>query len=94
MPVFGPERADEVVRALRAGGLAAIPTDTVYGVAAMPDDAAAVRALAALKGRPGEHTAVDQAFPLHFCILQSNQKLDSGNVWERGYLHRKLELGL
>ena len=54
MPVLGPERADEVVRALRAGGLAAIPTDTVYGVAAMPGDAGAVRALAALKGRPGE----------------------------------------
>ena len=39
-------------------------------------------------------TAVDQVFPLHFCVLQSNQKLDSGNAWERGYLHRKLELGL
>jgi tRNA threonylcarbamoyl adenosine modification protein (Sua5/YciO/YrdC/YwlC family) len=51
VPVLRPERIDEIVRALRAGEVVAIPTDTVYGLAAMPDDAAAVRALAALKGR-------------------------------------------
>ena len=51
MPIVGPGRVDEVVRALRGGEVAAIPTDTVYGLAALPDDAAAVGALAALKGR-------------------------------------------
>ena len=25
-----------------------------------------------------------QAFPFHFCILQSHQKLDGGKVWEQG----------
>ena len=51
MPIVGPGRVDEVVRALRGGAVAAIPTDTVYGLAALPDDAAAVAALATLKGR-------------------------------------------
>ena len=51
VPIVGPGRVEEVVRALRGGAVAAIPTDTVYGLAALPDDAAAVAALAALKGR-------------------------------------------
>ena len=32
-------QADEAVRILRNGGVAAIPTDTVYGLAAAYDDA-------------------------------------------------------
>ena len=45
--------------AIRAGGLAVIPTDTVYGLVCTPYDAAAVRALAALKGRtPDQPTAL------------------------------------
>jgi len=55
VPIVGPERLDEVVRALLAGEVVAIPTDTVYGLAALPEDAAAVAALAALKGRSGQH---------------------------------------
>jgi len=55
MPVVGPEATDEVVRALRAGAVVAIPTDTVYGIVARADDAAAVRRLAEMKGRdPGK----------------------------------------
>ena len=45
--------------ALRAGGLVAFPTDTVYGVGALLGDAAAVRRLYALKGRaPGKPVAI------------------------------------
>ena len=40
--------------ALRAGGLAVVPTDTVYGLAAALDSEAGVAALYALKGRPHE----------------------------------------
>jgi L-threonylcarbamoyladenylate synthase len=40
--------------ALRAGGLALVPTDTVYGLAAVLDSEAGVTALYALKGRPRE----------------------------------------
>ena len=49
-------RADEAglaaaARTLNAGGVAVIPTDTVYGLAARPDCADAVRRLYTIKGR-------------------------------------------
>ena len=49
-------RADEAglaaaARVLNAGGVAVIPTDTVYGLAARPDCADAVRRLYTIKGR-------------------------------------------
>ena len=37
---------------IRRGGLVAFPTETVYGLGARADDAAAVRAIYAAKGRP------------------------------------------
>ncbi len=43
---------DEVVRVLGSGGVVAVPTDTVYGVAAPLGDAAAVARLFTLKNRP------------------------------------------
>jgi L-threonylcarbamoyladenylate synthase len=45
---------DEVVRALREGLLAVIPTDTVYGLACIPAHPGAVRALSELKARAPE----------------------------------------
>ncbi len=45
---------DETVAAILAGGLAVIPTDTVYGLACRPDSEDAVRELSALKGRSQE----------------------------------------
>lgn len=51
MPIVQPDRVDLVVRKLLSGGVVAIPTDTVYGVAALATHADAVRALAHLKGR-------------------------------------------
>ena len=45
----GLARAAEL---LRAGALVALPTETVYGLAARADDAAAVAAIYAAKGRP------------------------------------------
>jgi L-threonylcarbamoyladenylate synthase len=44
----------ETVAALRAGDLAVIPTDTVYGLACRADREQSVRALSALKGRTRE----------------------------------------
>ena len=43
---------DEAVAAIRAGGLAVVPTDTVYGLACTPYWQAPARALSELKGRP------------------------------------------
>lgn len=41
------------VGALQAGGLVAVPTDTVYGVACLAQDSGAVRSVYSLKGRNG-----------------------------------------
>lgn len=44
-------RADDAVRVLRNGGVAAIPTDTVYGLAAAYDDEQAIERIFRIKGR-------------------------------------------
>jgi L-threonylcarbamoyladenylate synthase len=50
---------EEVAGAIEAGGLAVIPTDTVYGLACRPDLEDAVRALSSLKRRsPGQPIAL------------------------------------
>ena len=51
MPILPAACIDEVAARLLAGGVVAIPTDTVYGLAALATDAGALRALADLKGR-------------------------------------------
>jgi L-threonylcarbamoyladenylate synthase len=52
-------RAAEI---LRAGGLVAFPTETVYGLGADASSAAAVARLYAAKGRPAGHPVI-----VHFC---------------------------
>jgi L-threonylcarbamoyladenylate synthase len=52
-------RVDDVVEAVEAGGLAVIPTDTVYGLACRPDSEESVLELSTVKGRaPGQPIAV------------------------------------
>ena len=46
-----PGAVDRVVAALTAGELVVVPTDTVYGLAALPHDRPAMERLFALKGR-------------------------------------------
>ncbi len=48
-------RAAEV---LRAGGIVAFPTETVYGLGAAADQEAAVRKIFAAKGRPADHPVI------------------------------------
>lgn len=48
----------EAAARLAAGGLVAFPTETVYGLGARADDAAAVAGLYALKGRPSGHPLI------------------------------------
>jgi tRNA threonylcarbamoyl adenosine modification protein (Sua5/YciO/YrdC/YwlC family) len=50
--VLAADAVDEAVRLLGDGRLVAIPTDTVYGLAARLDDTGAVAALFDAKGRP------------------------------------------
>ncbi|MBC8119920.1 MAG: threonylcarbamoyl-AMP synthase, partial [Burkholderiaceae bacterium] len=53
-----PVAIERAVRILRNGGLVAIPTETVYGLAADADSEAAVRAIFAAKGRPADHPVI------------------------------------
>ncbi|HSV93964.1 MAG TPA: Sua5/YciO/YrdC/YwlC family protein, partial [Desulfobacterales bacterium] len=56
-----PARPDELERAARTlarGGLVAIPTETVYGLAARADDDRAVARIFAAKGRPANHPLI------------------------------------
>ena len=49
-----PQTIAEAAACLRAGGLVAFPTETVYGLGVSALDAAAVRRLFAAKGRPAD----------------------------------------
>ncbi|GAB0199501.1 yrdC domain-containing protein, mitochondrial [Grus japonensis] len=55
------EAVTAAVGALQAGGLVAVPTDTVYGVACLAQDSGAVRSIYSLKGRNGRK-------PLAICL--------------------------
>ena len=46
------EEMDEVIECLQAGGVAAFPTDTVYGLGVIYDDEKALERLKEAKGRP------------------------------------------
>jgi L-threonylcarbamoyladenylate synthase len=48
----GPEGIVQAARILESGGLVAVPTETVYGLAARADSAEAVARIYAAKGRP------------------------------------------
>jgi L-threonylcarbamoyladenylate synthase len=49
---------DVAIRKLRAGGVVAVPTETVYGLAADASNPAAVARIFALKGRPIGHPLI------------------------------------
>jgi L-threonylcarbamoyladenylate synthase len=49
---------DRAVAVIRSGGLVAIPTETVYGLAADATNADAVRRIFAVKGRPVDHPLI------------------------------------
>jgi L-threonylcarbamoyladenylate synthase len=48
----GPAARAEAIRILRAGGIVALPTDTVYGIAVALETRGGIEALFAAKGRP------------------------------------------
>lgn len=52
------EAVDRAARILSEGGLVAIPTETVYGLAADADNRDAVLATYAAKGRPADHPLI------------------------------------
>ncbi len=50
---YGPEAISEAARIVAAGGCVAVPTETVYGLAADATNGTAVAGIYAAKGRPG-----------------------------------------
>ncbi len=61
---------DRAVAVLRGGGLVAIPTETVYGLAARADSDAAVARIYAAKGRPGFNPLI-----VHVAGIEQAQQL-------------------
>jgi L-threonylcarbamoyladenylate synthase len=62
---------DDAVRAIRAGELVVLPTDTVYGLVCTPYQEEPVRALSVLKGRPRDRPialVAASADRLHECV--------------------------
>ena len=59
-----PQDLKKAGELLRAGGLVAIPTETVYGLAANALDGAAVKAIYQAKGRPSDNPLI-----VHICDL-------------------------
>lgn len=55
---YGEESAEKAAEVLRRGGLAAIPTETVYGLAANALDENAVREIFKAKGRPQDNPLI------------------------------------
>jgi L-threonylcarbamoyladenylate synthase len=53
-----PELIHRAVEILRRGGVIALPTETVYGLAANAEDELAVRRIFAIKGRPATHPLI------------------------------------
>ena len=65
MPILDPTDAtlDAAARTLASGGLVAMPTETVYGLAADAGSASAVAAVFARKGRPAHNPLIVHAAP-------------------------------
>lgn len=57
-PLIRQTQIDQAVECLKKGGLVAIPTETVYGLAADANNEAAVRKIFAAKGRPADHPLI------------------------------------
>ncbi len=53
-----PDAIDDAARVLRAGGLVAFPTETVYGLGADATSDAAVEGIFRAKGRPSDHPLI------------------------------------
>lgn len=72
-------------RVLNSGGLVAVPTETVYGLAARADDPAAVARIYAAKGRPGFNPlivhVVDTAQAAAYVELDSVSRALAETYW-------------
>lgn len=56
--IFTHEHIDEIIEALQKGELAALPTETVYGLAANIENEEALRNIFLVKGRPSDNPLI------------------------------------
>ena len=85
------DAAKRVAAVLAEGGVALIPTDTVYGLAADPEHASAVDRIFEIKGRPESQpiaVLVSPEFPLDSLAEDVPSELHSigGPIWAGGRL--------
>lgn len=75
IPAGRADVVDRVVEVLRDGGTVVLPTDTVYGLAALPGRPDAIRRIFELKQRPGDmHLAVLVAEPGDVRLLSTDPR--------------------
>ena len=58
LAMAGDEIIEEAAELLKSGGIAAVPTETVYGLAANAYDVNAVRSVFRAKGRPQDNPLI------------------------------------
>ncbi|MCU5785035.1 L-threonylcarbamoyladenylate synthase [Alloalcanivorax marinus] len=79
------QHLDTALRILRAGGVIAYPTETVYGLGCDPFDEAAVRRVLAIKQRPVEKGLILLAADLEqlddLVVLDDAQRRQLADVW-------------
>jgi L-threonylcarbamoyladenylate synthase len=69
-PALTREDALRLQECVAAGGVAVLPTDTVYGVCCDPEDHEAARRLYGLKGRPAARSCAVMFFALSYALEQ------------------------
>jgi L-threonylcarbamoyladenylate synthase len=67
-PFLSSDDAERLRACVASGGIAVLPTDTVYGVCCDPDDTAAAQRLYELKGRPPTRPAAVMFFALEHAV--------------------------
>jgi L-threonylcarbamoyladenylate synthase len=72
-PVAPTEDIERAIAILRQGGVIAVPTDTVYGIAASLDHPAAIERLFTIKGRAGT-----KAIPVLVSDINAVRRLSTG----------------
>ena len=74
-----PDSIKRAVDVLRAGGLVAMPTETVYGLAADANNVSAINKIFSSKGRPSGHPLIVHIAQPHLSL--SNDQEVASNAW-------------
>lgn len=86
---------EKAIDVLKTGGIALLPTDTVYGLAVSPDFPDAVRRLATMKGRPsGQHFPIMVASPEDLFALGIEINQHAARLLNSQYVPGPLTLAL